>query len=628
MIYLLEYNLLICLQLVGFSIIKNNFSFLLIIIIIGIGFLSIISYQSASFTADEIKKIAQEDIRSNARIQTYDLSRILVHSLDSIISNLELLTSSPMILQNDLDQIQNLLYTAQLSTLKITDAYYWMDINGRIVSSSKIYQGENLNTNLNLQNQPFFLYPKKTLSPYYSTSIKSEDSPSSFLYISYPILKQQIIKHQNDTYSIRQTFDGVIVAAISVKSLGIFLQNEMVSSIIGNVGLMDRNGVIIYARNQALIGNNYLSTEFQSLIPENLRGDYNSILKKGLEGKSLAEDLVYNGTTVTLSYEPIVISDKYLWTLYVSFPHQLASNVGSLIAQQNNFSTLIVVITGSVTVGIIYLILSWNRRLEGEVSTRTSQLENINLSLVESNRLLEEANEQLKVHDKMQKEFINIAAHELRTPIMPILGEVELIEEDLDPQDKTVTVQEEQIKLIIRNAKRLDRLASDILDVTRIESNSLVLQKDYFDLNDILSDSIEDIQKRISSGDGIAKNIKAIYQPINVRIFGDKERINQVISNLLSNSLKFTEKGFIKISVTKKGQDVLISVEDTGSGIDAEIYPRLFCKFATKSDKGTGLGLYISKNIVDAHHGKIWAQNNPNGTGATFFFKLPLDDKT
>ena len=152
--------------------------------------------------------------------------------------------------------------------------------------------------------------------------------------------------------------------------------------------------------------------------------------------------------------------------------------------------------------------------------------------------------------------------------------------------------------------------------------------KDYFDLNDILSDSIEDIQKRISSGDGIAKNIKAIYQPINVRIFGDKERINQVISNLLSNSLKFTEKGFIKISVTKKGQDVLISVEDTGSGIDAEIYPRLFCKFATKSDKGTGLGLYISKNIVDAHHGKIWAQNNPNGTGATFFFKLPLDDKT
>ncbi|HET9773870.1 MAG TPA: HAMP domain-containing sensor histidine kinase, partial [Nitrososphaeraceae archaeon] len=246
----------------------------------------------------------------------------------------------------------------------------------------------------------------------------------------------------------------------------------------------------------------------------------------------------------------------------------------------------------------------------------------------ESNRLLEEANEQLKVHDKMQKEFINIAAHELRTPIMPILGEVELIEEDLDPEDKTVKVQEEQIKLIIRNAKRLDRLASDILDVTRIESNSLVLQKDYFDLNDILSDSINDIQKRISSGDGVAKNIEAIYQPTNVRIFGDKERINQVIRNLLSNALIFTEKGFIKISVTKKDQDILISVEDTGSGIDAEIYPRLFCKFATKSDKGTGLGLYISKNIVDAHHGKIWAQNNPNGIGATFFFKLPLDDKT
>jgi signal transduction histidine kinase len=285
---------------------------------------------------------------------------------------------------------------------------------------------------------------------------------------------------------------------------------------------------------------------------------------------------------------------------------------------------LIVVITGSVTVGIIYLILSWNRRLEREVNTRTSQLKNTNISLMESNRLLEEANDRLKVHDKMQKEFINIAAHELRTPIMPILGEIELIEEDLDPNDKTVKVDGEQIKLIIRNAKRLDRLASDILDVTKIESNSLKLHKDNFNLNDILSDSIIDIQNHISSGDSLHKNINTVYQPLDLMIFADKERINQVISNLMSNALKFTENGFIKINVDKKEKEVIVSVEDTGSGIDPEIFPRLFCKFATKSDKGTGLGLYISKNIIDAHSGKIWAQNNLNGIGAKFFFSLPL----
>jgi signal transduction histidine kinase/uncharacterized protein YcfL len=613
--------------LIGLSVFKNNVSLLLIIIIIGIGSLSIISYQSASFTADEIKKIAEEDIKSNARIQAYDLSRILVHSLDSINSNLKVLTSSPFLFESDIDQVQNLLYSAQSSTLNITDAYYWIDVNGRIVTSSKIYQTGKANEILDTQNQPFFLNPKKTLTPYYSTSITSKGSPSSFLYISYPLIKQQILKYQNNTYNAKQIFNGVLVAAISVKSLGVFLQNEMTSSIIGNVGLMDRDGVIIYARNQSLIGNNYMSKEFQSLIPNDLRESYNKIIKKGLEGKSLAEDLTYNGSAITLSYEPIVIDGKYLWTLYVSFPHQLASNVGSLIAQQNNFSTLIVVITGSVTFGIIYLILSWNKRLEGEVNTRTGELKNTNISLMKSNELLEDANEQLKVHDKMQKEFINIAAHELKTPIMPILGEVEIIEEDLDPKTKTVKVEEEQIQLIIRNAKRLDRLASDILDVTKIESNSLKLEKTYFNLNDILSNSIRDIQNQVSSEDVGTKNIKIFYEPVDILVSGDKERINQVVSNLLSNALKFTDEGFIKIKIENTNNSVIISVEDTGSGIHPEIFPRLFCKFATKSDKGTGLGLYISKNIIDAHGGRIWAQNNRSGIGATFFFSLPLDKK-
>ena len=179
--------------------------------------------------------------------------------------------------------------------------------------------------------------------------------------------------------------------------------------------------------------------------------------------------------------------------------------------------------------------------------------------------------------------------------------------------------------IAVRNAKRLDRLASDILDVTKIESNSLKLEKTYFNLNDILSNSIRDIQNQVSSGDIGTKNLKIVYDPVNIRISGDKERINQVISNLLSNALKFTDEGFIKIEVENSNDNVIISVEDTGSGIHPEIFPRLFCKFATKSDKGTGLGLYISKNIIDAHGGRIWAQNNKSGIGATFFFSIPLD---
>ena len=602
------------------STLRNNFSLILIIIIIGVGLLSVVSYLSSSFTENEIKQIAKQDIRHNARIQTYDLSRILVHSLDAITSNLRMLTISPELI-NDTEKIQQLLIKAQASTSHITHGYYWIDDNGEIITSSKRHL-ENSKNIINVKNQPFFLNPKQTLSPFYSTAIHSPNNYFPFLYVSFPLINKNFI-NDNIISNKSQIFEGIMMAAISVESLGSFLQNELTSSILGNVGLIDRNGVIIYARNQSIIGKNYLSEDFQSAIPIELKEPYNSILKNSLQGKSAAEDITYRGFTTTLSYEPIIINGKYLWTLYISFPHQFASNVGSLIEQQNTFSTIIIVITGSVTLVIVYLILSWNRRLEREVNTRTSQLKNTNLSLMQSNQLLAKANEKLQVHDKMQKEFINIAAHELRTPIMPILGEVELIEDDLDSINKTVNVDEEQIKLIIRNAKRLDRLASDILDVTRIESNSLKLQKNDFDLNTVLLDSVNDLKNQINTDPVLSKNLEILYEPMHIIVNADKERIIQVISNLLSNALKFTSKGLIQITTKIQKNDVVVIVKDSGTGIHQEILPRLFQKFVTKSDKGTGLGLYISKNIINSHKGKIWAQNNKDG-GATFFFSLPL----
>ena len=189
--------------------------------------------------------------------------------------------------------------------------------------------------------------------------------------------------------------------------------------------------------------------------------------------------------------------------------------------------------------------------------------------------------------------------------------------------NKTVNVDEEQIKLIIRNAKRLDRLASDILDVTRIESNSLKLQKKDFDLNTILLDSVNDLKNQINTDPVLSKNLEILYEPTHIIVNADKERIIQVISNLLSNALKFTSKGIIQITTKIQKNDVVVIVKDSGTGIHQEILPRLFQKFVTKSDKGTGLGLYISKNIINSHKGNIWAQNNKDG-GATFFFSLPL----
>ena len=232
-------------------------------------------------------------------------------------------------------------------------------------------------------------------------------------------------------------------------------------------------------------------------------------------------------------------------------------------------------------------------------------------------------NEELKRADNMQKEFINVAAHELRTPIQPILG----LSEVLYTKIKDIE-QRQLLEAITRNAKRLQQLTEDILDVSKIETQSLKLKKDQFNLNDVISNAVRDYTKHIEKGSSNS-NLKLFYKPaaddmLSVVIGADKARLTQVISNLLNNAVKFTKKGTIFISTEKKDNHILVSIKDTGTGIDPEILPRLFTKFATKSEKGTGLGLFISKSIVEAHDGKIWAENNADGKGATFSFSLPI----
>jgi signal transduction histidine kinase len=287
-----------------------------------------------------------------------------------------------------------------------------------------------------------------------------------------------------------------------------------------------------------------------------------------------------------------------------------------------------ILIIGAVALGIAFLILSWNKRLGSAVNSRTIELKDANNSLLRYNKLLESANEKLSIHDKMQKEFINIAAHELRTPIMPILGDAIYLERQFEEGKTEVMVDREQVSSIIRNAKRLRRLASDILDITKIESQSLKLNKEQFNLNDIILSSISDIKAQLlSSNPEQLENLTIIYEPKDIFVFADKNRITQVIFNLLSNSVKFTEKGSIEIMIKSESDTtdtnyVVVSIKDTGQGIDKDILPRLFTKFASKSFEGTGLGLFISKSIVHSHGGKIWAVNN-HDYGATFYFKIP-----
>ena len=232
--------------------------------------------------------------------------------------------------------------------------------------------------------------------------------------------------------------------------------------------------------------------------------------------------------------------------------------------------------------------------------------------------------EQLKTHDKMQKEFINIASHEMKTPTQAIIGYADLIQKH--PEKR-----KDMMQAISRNAVRLQRLTNDILDVTRIDSQTLNLYKERFELDDLIANVVQDYVSYIEKEN---QNVKLLYnfkQDTNgpLSIDADRDRITQVISNLLNNAIKFTSKkreGVISVSAERKNsnqEEVIVSIKDTGEGINPEILPRLFTKFATRSFSGTGLGLYISKSIVEAHGGKMWAENNSDEEGATFTFTLP-----
>ena len=232
--------------------------------------------------------------------------------------------------------------------------------------------------------------------------------------------------------------------------------------------------------------------------------------------------------------------------------------------------------------------------------------------------------ERQKETDKIKNEFINIAAHELRTPIQPILGLSQIM------RSTKVNIDEynEFLDAIISNAKRLQRLANDILVATQIESHLLKLDKKPFNLSEIISDIVQGYKHQIEKDDDDNDNLKLIYESNKggtITLEADRNKISQVISNLLSNAIKFTGEGTILVNAEKnKDEEVIVSVKDTGTGIDPEIFPRLFSMFVSKSFEDTGLGLFTSKSIVEAHGGRIWAENNSDGKGASFSFAVPI----
>ena len=679
---------------------KRNLTFLLVIVAVASS-LGTLVYIYYSFSSNEINNIASQDIRSNARIEAYDFARILENKIDTISTSLGIIADSPAV-QNDEQIAARVLFdSAQNNSESWVDFFAWLGADGKLIWSSNInettYQKYN---GTDLSFRPYFSVPKSTHEPYYSSVIESVDNVPR-LFVSLPIMSNYLNQSGNSiignidyntntetnpnpgSNNQQQVFKGIVYSGIRLDTVGDLLKDQLIPEFQSSVSLLDRNGTILYSQNQTFIGQNVFSKEIQLLIyrsitPSESRDKFNNILRASLEGKQGSEDIKISGQTSTVSYQPVVVESNqnnrnssgnkndYFMSVYIVSPHLLASNVGDLIDQQRNFSIIIVIIISALALGIAFLVITWNKRLRTTVNTKTAELKG--------------ANEQLKAHDKMQREFINIAAHELRTPTQAVLGYSEILKQ----QSREENRQNEMIDAIYRNATRLQRLANDILDVTRIESKTLKLRKERFNLNDVLSHVVDDYKNEINKNNPqISISYEPAIEPGNggPLIVADKERVIQVVSNLINNAIKFTTQGTISVSakiireneeMRTKNKDrrtpedhmigtdkeihrldngqVFVSIKDTGSGIDSEIVPKLFSKFTTKSLKGTGLGLYISKSIVEAHGGKIWAENNDScdgdylhsrndnedrrglkesgneRRGATFNFTLPLND--
>ena len=311
-------------------------------------------------------------------------------------------------------------------------------------------------------------------------------------------------------------------------------------------------------------------------------------------------DVFYKGILCSL----LIDSFAQLIMSFSASNFDTAHNVAHILKNAGYFVNIIALALSSI---------QYNTMLRESIAS----LKESNIRLKEGEEVIRVQYEKLKETDKMKDEFINIAAHELRTPIQPILGLSQFL------LSKTKNKDHELLDVVVRNAKRLLKLTDEILDVTKIESHSLKLNKEHLNLNDVVKNAINDITTNKEK----SNNLKILLQSEeDLFIEADRNRLIQVISNLLSNAIKFTREGGGTITVTteKKHTQAIVKVNDTGTGIDPEILPQLFSKFASKSFEGTGLGLFIAKNIVEAHDGNIWANNNADGKGATFSFSLQL----
>ena len=508
----------------------------------------------------------------------------------------------------------------------IVDRLFVLDKND-VVTLSITQSGSETFVGNDLSLRDWVSETRNMLGPVFSNGFERQGIYT--IFITYPIINRD-----------SNEYTGMVVTSIPTEKFFSHYGNVRDSNSPFLVAYDKIGTILADGANDELVGESFFDAAVQASV--NRDTTLNNLTKGLLLGNAGYGVYDYGTGERLATQSPIFIGGVPLFSIQLVTPSsQIYSQINQVLFTERMKMLSLLGGTSAAVVVLIVFLIKWSSSLDIEVRRRTSELN-------DSNERLALAIDRLKNQEKMQKEFINVAAHELRTPIQPILGLSEILRSRLTKGQEWQG--HDLLDIIIRNAKRLQRLAEDILDVTRIESQSLRLKKELFDLNQIVSQTVEDHKNQISSSHQDSadseRDLRLVFVPAKEEILieADKSRISQVISNLLSNAIKFTKLGktedakattrgngvkTILITVGKGNQEkeAVVSIRDAGIGIDPEIIPRLFSKFASKSFEGTGLGLFISKSIIEAHGGKIWAENNEsNGycDGATFRFTLAL----
>ena len=576
----------------------------------------ILFFYQQNITEQNIKDSVFNQYKDRQIETTQIISERIESDLKLIMSILQGIADSVHLQQGELygDKIQKIMKEKfdQINDITKVDGLFIAD-EDNIITYNIVSEGKRSFVNIDISFRDYVQETRNGLRPTFSNGFKGIDNMFS-IALTVPIVNSDSGK-----------YIGII---------GIQIPTEPFFAHSGNINNVDSQFLVAYDSKKdylatprtQFIGKNFFDNNVQKFF--NVTDIQNNYYRKVFSGKLLGGSAVYDfGSGERLNTgHPILLQEKPTYFIFVITPTtQIYSHINDILHTERvkGFS-LIFGLSFAILILIIFLI-KWNNTLNIEVRKRTKELQESNRQLSLSNQEIALANEELKVHDKMQKEFINIASHEIKTPLQAILSASQLLQMYPERQKKFASA-------IQRNAIRLQRLSNDILDVAKIESRSLKLNKELFDLKEVISNIVEDYKTIIVNDN---HSVKLCFKPSNYALFveADKERIAGVISNLLSNAIKFTKKGEIFVSIQKEIDNsinpyALVIIQDTGEGIDPEILPKIFSKFITKSYEGLGLGMYISKNIVEAHGGKIWTENKNNNKnvnrGAIFYFTLPL----